>query len=369
MNQHLSVKNPFAKCLLSCAVLLLPTLLADTVATAQVTTNVIALTGDTAPDGMGTFSDFGRTAAPSLNDAGQAAFLGYLATTSGGIIDSNGLFLGDGKSSLVQIVRSGQAAPDGNGSFSSSFYHVGPTLNNAGQVAFYGILTRTDGHDGGIFRGNDKSGPVQIARAGDTAPDGNGTFSFFAEPSTLNESGQVVFHGVFTGTTGGFSDDRGIYIGDGTSSLLKIVRAGDPAPNGNGRFDYFGANGLALNDAGRVAFQGVLTHASGGANGGFGGIFHGDGTSSPIRIVRAGQIAPDGNGIFSGGDILSLNNAGQVSFIGSITETSGGINDGRGIFLGNGESSIASIVREGDSAPDGNGSFLDFRNRLIFLYQ
>jgi len=364
MKHHLSVKNSFAEYLLSFAVLLLSPLLAGTAAKAQVTTQVLALTGDPAPDGNGTFSDFSEVGAAVLNNAGQVAFSGFLTGTTGGVSDSRGVFLSEQSGLLTQIARAGIPAPDGNGTF-SSFRDTSVAINVAGQVVFHSTLTGTTGGTddwAGIFRGDPGApGPLQTARAGDTAPDGNGTMLAFAHFPSLNNSGQVVFHSVFTGTTGGIRDDRGIYVGDGTNSLARIVRAGDATPNGDGSFDFFDSNFLTLNDAGQVAFRGTLFGASGGTDGGFSGIFLGDGTSGPVRIVRTGQTAPDGNGIFSGVGFHALNNAGQISFLGTITDTSGGNNDGQGIFLDNGASSPVPIVRAGDPAPDGNGSFTEFK--------
>ena len=74
----------------------------------------------------------------------------------------------------------------------------------------------------GIFRGD--GGPlIQIARKGQTAPGGNGTFSGFGEP-TLNNAGQVAFQASLTGTIGGSSDDNGIFVFDDALGLVQVVR-------------------------------------------------------------------------------------------------------------------------------------------------
>ena len=189
---------------------------------AQSITTTIALPGDAAPDANGTLLGFGTPAI--LNTSGQVAFFGVVTGTSGGTTDDTGIFRGDG-GSVTQIVREGQAAPDANGTFSGSF---NPTLNDSGQAAFWGSLIGTSGgttDDTGIFRG-DGGSVTQIVREGQAAPDANGTFSFVNPTPALNASGQAAFTGFLTGTSGGGgSDDFGIFRGDGVS-LDQIARAG-----------------------------------------------------------------------------------------------------------------------------------------------
>lgn len=58
---------------------------------------------------------------PYLNNIGQVAFSASLAGASGGAgIDDAGLFRG-GSAGLIQIVRAGAPAPDGNGTFQTNF--------------------------------------------------------------------------------------------------------------------------------------------------------------------------------------------------------------------------------------------------------
>jgi len=362
MIQHFSVKYH-----LSMAILLLPAPISETAATAQVATNVIALTGDAAPDGNGSFSYFIN---PALNDAGQVAFVARLADTRGSRSDDLGIFRGNGSSTHVQIARKGQAVPDGSGTFSPSFFFGPPALalNEAGHVAFVGHFTDTfaGSNDSiGLFRGNGPSSLIQIARSGDVAPDSNGAFSRLgiSHNPTLNDTGQAAFRSFLTSTSGGNIDSSGIFRGDGTSSPVQIAREGDATTDGNGRFSSFDIP--ALNNIGQVAFHSFLTGTIGGSSDNS-SIFRGDGTSSPVQIAREGQTAPDGNGSFS--SFLSfpvLNDSGQVAFLSSLTGTNGGNSDDVGIFRGNGTSSPVQIARAGNVAPDGNGNFSDFIDSTI----
>ena len=55
-------------------------------------------------------------------------------------------------------------------------------------------------------------GIIQVARDGDPAPDGNGTFSAFINPRGPNERGQATFFAELTGTSGG--ENEGIFVAD-----------------------------------------------------------------------------------------------------------------------------------------------------------
>ena len=56
-------------------------------------------------------------------------------------------------------------------------------------------------------------GIIQVARKGDPAPDGNGTFSSFdSPPRGPNERGQATFLGFLIGTSGG--ENSGIFVAD-----------------------------------------------------------------------------------------------------------------------------------------------------------
>jgi hypothetical protein len=321
---------------------------------AQGRTDTIVQTGQAAPDANGTFLNFVN---PVLNDSGQAAFFAVMAGTSGGITDDTGIFRGSG-GSITQIARAGQAAPDSNGTFQGFF---SPVFNDLGQAAFNAYLTGTSGvgtDDGGIFLGSGGS-ITQIAREGQAAPGGNGTFSSFDLP-VINNSGQAAFFAFLTGTTGGGADDSGIFRGSG-GSITQIARAGQAAPDANGTFSAFGGNPV-LNDSGQAAFFAGLTGTSGGGTDNT-GIFRGSG-GSITQIAREGQAAPDANGTFSNFFDPVLNDLGQAAFLASLTGTSGGGTDNTGIFRGSG-GSLTQIARAGQAAPDANGTFSGFGNPVL----
>ena len=315
-------------------------------------TDLLARSGDAAPDGNGAFDGLDR---PALNDSGQAAFRGFLTGTAGGA-DDEGVFRGDG-GALTQLARTGQAAPDGNGTY-FTFFNL--TQNAAGQAAFEALLTGTAGGNAdnfGVFRG-DGGAVTQVARGGQTAPDGNGTYFIISDPA-LNASGQVAFRGTLTGTAGGSADNSGVFRGDG-GALTQVAREGQAAPDGNGTYRRF--RDPALNASGQAAFRGTLRGTAGGSADDA-GVFRGDG-GAVTQLARAGQAAPDGNGAFTGFGDPSLNDAGQAAFFGLLTGTAGGSADDAGVFRGDG-GTLTQVARAGQAAPDGNGTYSSFRDPAL----
>jgi hypothetical protein len=297
--------------------------------------------GQAAPDGNGTYSDL---IFPVLNGSGQAAWLGELTGTSGGGDDNAGIFRGSG-GTVTRIAREGQAAPDGNGTFLNLF---GAALNNLGQVGFYGGLSGVSpgGSEFGIFRGSGGA-LTRIIREGQSAPDGDGTFSAF-DGFVMNNAGQAAFWGQLDGSI----RDSGYFRGSG-GAIARIVREGQAAPDGNGMFSGF-SSACSLNDSGGVAFRAILSGTAGGDADDV-GVFSGYG-GGLTQIARAGQGAPDGNGVF---DVVSdpvLNNSAQAVFTAILTATSGGSSDNRGLYRGTG-GVLTQLARAGQAAPDGNGTF------------
>ena len=317
-------------------------------------------TGDPPPTGSGLF--FGAGVSPALNEAAQIAFRGAIDLfNGGGNIDERGLFLGDGVSALEHIVRHGDPAPDGNGVFSSDTPNTF-TFNDAGQTAFDAFIDLQDGgsmfDESAIYRGDGPGALVRIARAGDASPDGNGTFSVLSTPR-LNATGLVAFTAELVGTTGGTIDDCGVYVGDGLpGGLVPVVRDGQAAPDGNGVFSFVSTD--MFNDAGQVLLGGVLTGTTGGVDDDR-GVFLSDANNGPVQLAREGEAGPDGNGVFASFPASVLNNNGQVMFLANLTGTSAGIFDDSGLFLSDGgPGTLSQIVLEGGPAPDGNGVFSNF---------
>jgi hypothetical protein len=286
-------------------------------------------TGQSVPDGNGTFSSISQTA---FNGGGQVVFMSILTGTVGGGSDDRGLFFTNGQQ-ITQVARTGQSVPGGNGVFASFF---GPALDASGQIVFGSRLA--DSEERGIFLANGDA-ITQIARSGQVAPDGNGTFSTFGS-RPLIAAEKVVFEGRLTGTAGGTIDDRGIYLANG-SELTQIVRTGQSAPNENGRYSEF-FNTL-INATGQVAFIANLADTDAGFSDDR-GVFLGN-KDGIIEVVRRGDDVPDGNGRFGTTEFLRINDSGQVAFTSWLTGV--GLAENRGIYTGDGVDLI-QVVRRGD---------------------
>lgn len=248
-------------------------------------------------------------------------------------------------SELVELVRVGQSAPDGNGTISNFSNFV---FNDSNEIAYIGQLSGRTGPSPsslGIFL-SASDGTIEIARQGWSVPNGDGTFghfypseamsttggySSFAEPAgrfqfALNNVGQVVFLARIYGTEE-HNLNSGVFLGDG-NTIVELSRGGSRGPDLQ----------LQLNDAGQVAF------------GDSRGIFkYQDGSSGIVSSVN--QVIPDDAGRFAFFRYFQMNSAGEIAFLANIKDNS---NTRIGLFQTDG-SETRLLVRDGQLAPDGNG--------------
>jgi hypothetical protein len=247
---------------------------------------------------------------PDLNDAGQVAFEASLNGTSGGLTDNRGIFRGSG-GALRQIVRNGTRAPSSY--FDIFFDFDGLDLNDAGWVAFGATLTGTMPGTG-LYRHRDSSSVARMQRSGQTAPDRNGSLNTFYS-IRLNDDVHVAFLSDLLNTSGGTTDDSGIFRSR-FGAMAQIAREGQATPDGSGSFSRFFDYGL--NDAGVAAFSAEV-------NGTSAGIFVGDGEEI-LPVVRDGDVLA-GDIVSGAGFSANINYFGQVAYEASF---SGG---GEGVFV------------------------------------
>ena len=132
------------------------------------------------------------------------------------------------------------------------------------------------------------------------------------------------------------------------------MRFGQSAPGG-GTFSQYEFGNIGLNDAGDAAFAFTLEpfdfsepfHV---------GVYRWSSRNQTLSPVVIPNVTPEPNGgVFVGGDFdAHLNNRGDVAFTGYVTNTPAG--PGQGFFVQSKSGSISSILRTGDSSPDG-GTF------------
>jgi hypothetical protein len=301
----------------------------------------------TAPVTTGDWDNFNSTM--SVGGSNLYGISGDMVNTPGGTADDNFVARAIGGSASI-VTRKGDAIPVGTGTFST---FSTPYTNASGQMVFNAALIGTPGgtsDNSGVFRVNTDGSETQLAREGAAAPGGNGTFSSFSIITPINSSGRAAFRGILANTVGGSADNFGIFTSS-SGFVTQIARNGDTAPDGNGVFSGVSNSGLTINDANRVAFTGTLTGTTNGTLDDS-GIFAGSG-GTLTQIVREGQPVPDGNGEFrSFNSTFSMNNLGIVAVEGFLRNTSGGAGDDNLIVLTDGIDTV-TVVRKGDARVGG----------------
>lgn len=312
----------------------------------------LAQRGQTAPDGQATFIGFIRLAGPSKG--GLVSFLSLERITED--VRRLVLYIADA-GGLMEVVKTGDTAPDGGGIFRSFLQLIG--VNDEAEVAFVGRTAESPddefGDTEGYYLGSEE-GIETLVREGDPVP-GGGTVFKLCIPGFLdcayrygglNGSGQIAFVAALAGT----SEDRALYI-TSEGGITELARKGDPVPGGNGVFeDFFDPAGP--NENGQVAFVGRI---SGGESDNEGIYLAGEG--GVIELAREGNPVPGGNGTFGDFTLLSgINDNGQAAFSAHLDGTSGGETDNEAVFLA-GEEGITEIARKGESVPGGGGGIID----------
>jgi hypothetical protein len=278
----------------------------------------------------------------TTNESGQVAIISNVIEDQSNVVVGQGLFRG-GPDGLKTVARIGQAVPAGSGTLHQIF---SPQMNDMGQVVFRASVTRpTSGTDIGIYLG-DGNTLTKIYRDGDPAPGMSGIIENIHSDFALNDSGRVAFVGY---TPSGAS---GLFVGSG-GPLTKILATGDPAP-----FDHQFVNmyGPRQNNAGQIAVNATVVDSTGFNS--FTGIYRTDGAAT-VRIVQERQLAPDGDGRFTGNgfSLIQINDAGQVLFDGLVDAPV----DYFSLLLADGVD-MRQIARRGMTSPNGVDTITNFNS-------
>jgi hypothetical protein len=282
--------------------------------------SAIGVEGQAAPSG-GNYLTF---AGYEMNDSGEAIVTG---STSGSNI-GNKIWFKDSTRAMTEIVNSvatgGSSTPVGTLKSLSAGVSM---LNNPGDVAFVG-WTSTGGtgtSDTFIFRTNKTGAPISVMLAeGSAVPDGNGVFDNLVNTTArFNDAGQYASGLTLRGTSGGTSDNTGIYRIDANGTPTRLFREGQAALSGNGFFgDLAGSTQFAMNEGGMVAMMTNYTGTAAGAA---------DNTAIVVtdgidyfEVAREGMSTAGStvasiefsNGVFGHDDTTSgLNFLGQVAYV------------------------------------------------------
>jgi len=223
----------------------------------------IARSTDMSPDGNGEISNIMSTVA--LNNAGEVAFATSFSGTDGGIFeDGFAMMRGDGLS-LNIIARTGDAAPDGNGEFSWGFNSAfrTPVINDFGEVAFKTLYRGTaDGSvdDTAIVKGHvtlQGRKIVEIVRDGWRMPDQSNRFHNPGNAIDMNAAGVVAFTSGRRDSNNVTWTDAGIFLSDGID-IVQVAHVGDSLGGGIVQQLTVGDYGIkqgSLNRHGQVAFN------------------------------------------------------------------------------------------------------------------
>lgn len=318
----------------------------------------VARNGEPAPGG-GIFRDFPQTI--GVNDQAEVAFVGRTAESPDDEFgDTEGYYLG-GEEGIDVLVLEGDAAPGGGtifklcipGFLDCAYRYDGP--NESGQITFVAALTNIDNNRALYIA--DSSGITLLARKGDPVPGGNGVFEDFFDPAGPNENGQVAFIGRISGSSGGESDNEGIYLVD-ESGVTELAREGNPVPGGNGVFGNFQILS-GINESGQAAFSAHLDGTSGGERDNEAIYLSND--DGLTELVRKGESVPGGGGGIIDSEFYPRgpNENGQVAFGAGIRSGDEDVPIDSALFLA-GPSGITTLIRHGDPGPGGVGKFAQF---------
>ncbi|BBO31860.1 DUF7453 family protein [Lacipirellula parvula] len=259
------------------------------------------------------------------------------------------------------VAQTGDSAPGTTGQFSTFFITADgpspPVLNNAGRVAFSATLTNNFGgvtapNDTGVW--SDGGGALAlVAREGSAAPGGpaGALFRRAANP-VINSSGAVAFGGLLRENVAGVTLDSnsGIWSNAG-GPLQMIAREGTQAVDTPAGVDFATLIDLTLNNAGQTAFRGTVRGA---------GV---DATNEPgiwaqnesllHLVARGGQHAagtPAGTSFKSFfNSHPSMNQNGAIAFRASIQGTGVGSGNDVGIWARR-NNALSLVAREGSQA-------------------
>jgi hypothetical protein len=308
---------------------------------------LVARLGDQAP-GAASGVNFNELFGPTLNDAGQTAFYASLIGSGVSSLNNRGIW-SEGSGTLALVARSGSQAP-GAGSGVNFNDFAGPAFNGTGQTAFYASLigSGVDGtNDLGVWSG--RSGMVTLrARSGSQAPGmAEGVFfSSFSAPA-LNSNGQTAFRATLTGSSVSGMNNQGIWS-ETSGALAPVVRSGSQAAGAANGVNYSAFDAPVLNDNGRTAFRATLTGS--GVDGTNDQGIWSEGLGSMALVAREGGHAPGTPSGVSFNDFTHpvLNAPGLVAFSAGLRGNGVTASNNRGIWATDVNGLLRLIVRTGD---------------------
>ncbi len=230
----------------------------------QIAFQTIALSGQAAP-GLPAGVNYSSFAiAPAINDAGGVAYRAALTGT--GVTGLNDFALYAGTYASPQLIaREGNAAPGTPAGVNYSVLSNQVDINDAGAVVYTSNLIGSGvsgANDSAIFAGSIAS-PQLVARTGGAAPGtpaGVSYTNFFASQfiPALSDAGHIIYAADLSVSGNGSVSPDAIFAGSLAAPQL-VVRESTVAPGGPPGATYVTFGIAAINDAGQVADNALLS--------------------------------------------------------------------------------------------------------------
>jgi hypothetical protein len=257
---------------------------------------------------------------------GHAVFANTLRGPGIGFNNDEGIWRFDG-SGLVLVAREGASVPGLSG---IQFTGLVPrALDGAGRAVVFSTLAGAvvEGNNASLWRATPGAGLELLVREGSAAP-GAGLGVVFSAPSgpaafpttVGNAAGDLLFQTTVHGPGTSDTNDEALYILDAAGTRL-FLREGSPVPGLTGFVFGNGTSAgfdgvISFSDSGSVALTANITNGTAPAR-----AMLSDRTGSLGVLVRSGDPAPDGGGSF---DLLArpfMNADGEIAFLASTTSS------------------------------------------------
>lgn len=210
---------------------------------------------------------FSALSPPRVNSLGHVAFNGAFEDPDELLPESQGIFLSM-NGNVTPVVRAGDPVPGAPPGAEFVWFHDrAPSVNNNGQVAFFGQwFSETDG-DIGVWAGG--ANDLRFVAAPDSPAPGmpaGVTFSsiqnaFFVAPP-ISAQGATTFRASLQGP-GINNDNRNSIWSEGFGSLGLVAQEGQPAPGADAGFVFDSFGFPSINGNGQVTFMADVRDPSG----------------------------------------------------------------------------------------------------------
>jgi hypothetical protein len=324
-------------------------------------TQVLARGGEAAPGlggGVTYQFDVDEDSRVALNNDGRTAFFGLLAGPGiTGVSDDVVIGASSSGGRVVVAREGGQAAglPAGV-TYGRMFVDGFSAVGGAEHVGFVGMLggAVTPANDQAVFAG--PAGALRlVARKGGAVPGAAGVNygGFFPQP-TLNDAGDVGFWAMVS-ESGGTQGEA--LVAGPIDSPVVVARTGQDAPGVAGAtYVGLGLGPPTLSAGGDIAY---FARVRQGAAGPILGALYAGAPASPQLIALAGDFAPGTASDFYTGAFSAtqaMNSAGQVAYLAELNVDADSDPEGVGLFIFDPEIGVSLVARTGELFDVGGGN-------------